>query len=134
MIGEIIILRSSLINMRESLAEDFVFFNKIDLENTLYVEVCISGVRYEVFFECEYSVQTSHDQFLERDFEYVEIEKFTVLGISKIDHGKTFELKIINANLFIQLSNMAQVIFEISGDMPDIADVVDSKNLIKSNH
>jgi len=127
MIGQIKILKSSLSNMKESLQDDFIFFSKIDRENTDYVELSINCVWYNVYFEATYTIETGHDQAMDSDFEYVEIDEFKILGISKIVNDKELELRSINSNLYIQLSNMAQNIHENSGDFPEVWEVVDSK-------
>jgi len=127
MIGQIKILKSSLSNMKESLQDDFIFFSKIDRENTDYVEVKLEGFLYLVYFEATYCIETGHDQSMDKDFEYVEIDEFKILGISKIVNDKELELRSINSNTYIQLANMAQNIHENSGDFPEVWEVVDSK-------
>jgi hypothetical protein len=127
MIGQIEILKSSLSNMKESLKDDFIFFSKIDRENTQFVELSINCVWYNVYFEATYTIETGHDQAMDSDFEYVEVDEFKILGISKIVNDKELELRSINSNLYIQLSNMAQNIHENSGDFPEVWEVVDSK-------
>jgi hypothetical protein len=127
MIGQIEILKSSLNDMKESLKDDFIFFSKIDRENTQFVELSINCVWYNVYFEATYTIETGHDQSMDSDFEYVEIDEFKILGISKIVNDKELELRSINSNLYIKLSNMAQNIHENSGDFPEVWEVVDSK-------
>jgi hypothetical protein len=127
MIGQIKILKSSLNDMKESLQEDFIFFSKIDRENTQFVESLLNGIWYYIYFEATYTIETGHDQSMDSDFEYVEIDEFKILGISKIVNDKELELRSINSNLYIQLSNMAQNIHENSGDFPEVWEVVDSK-------
>lgn len=127
MIGQIEILKSSLSNMKESLQDDFIFFSKIDRENTDYVEVKLEGFLYLVYFEATYTTETGHDQSMDKDFEYVEVDQFNVLGISKIVNDKEYGYNSINSNTYIQLANMAQNIHENSGDFPEVWEVVDSK-------
>ena len=126
MMQQVQILKSSLSNMKESLQDDFIFFSKIDRENTDYVEVKLEGF-FLVYFEATYTTETGHDQSMDKDFEFVEVDQFNVLGISKIVNDKELELRSINSNTYIQLSNMAQNIHENSSDFPDVWEVVDSK-------
>ena len=127
MIGQIKNLESSLSNMKELLKDDFIFFSKIDRENTQFVELSIKCVWYYVYFEATYYIETGHNQHTDSDFEYVEIEEFKILGIVKIVNDKELELRSINANTYIQLSNIAQNVHENSGDFPEVCEVVDSK-------
>jgi hypothetical protein len=83
--------------MKESLQEDFIFFSKIDRENTQFVESLLNGIWYYIYFEATYTIETGHDQSMDSDFEYVEIDEFKILGISKIVNDKELELRSINS-------------------------------------
>ena len=106
MMGQIKILESSLSNLKESIKGDFIFFSKIDRENIDYVEVKLDRILYLVYFEATYTIETGHDRHSDKDFEYVDIEDFKILGISKMINDKEFEtdsiwIKNVNERLKI---------------------------------
>ncbi len=127
MMGQIKILESSLSNLKESIKGDFIFFSKIDRENIDYVEVKLDRILYLVYFEATYTIETGHDRHSDKDFEYVDIEDFKILGISKMINDKEFECKSINSNLYIRLSIMAEKVHEKSPFFPELSEVIESK-------